>query len=818
VLATRHPKIEAWPAPSTAADLLARRGLVKKRRRRRSTTHPGVVQPNTAAPNDLWTADFKGQFRTGDGLYCCPLTIADQHTRFLLSCRGVLSTQTVTARPVFERAFREYGLPNHRSGSQWAKVDRPHRRLHIESRFPRHPRMSTRYRLVFFGLSIALVTTLGRWQTGSFEFVTQDFWYASGLLLLILLSLIDQPHFSTSANVFLNGVAGLVALTTVLPADRGGLWNLFFCWSLYLAASSYGLLLVRTKPLEEEGRLTRFLTRTNRTIGRPDALFSAFFVWGLLTQFGPESAQFRVLVLFWGIFIVLNVPSVAATLSEAFNRSEVPNGSAVGRVTKILSPRIAEVQVKHDAPAHLVGRRTTLSSGNTVCAFATVIDDRVMANVRLVTVALTETTSAWGTVARADGQAAELRLQAADGAAGENPVSFVDRGSDIATLRFYVNPQVLLQEGEVLTVRLSSGVDAYYQAVGAEITQERSEPPHSIQEVRVTAAQLGTWDPGLSRFDPVPWVAPAGELVHRVGSTPLENRPTLDGRVEVGTIPNSSFPIHVGLDDAVTHNTAIVGVTGSGKSYLSFRLIEALVARGVKVLVLDVTRQHWAFLQGLGPVAVRTAAELKAWLQSDGLLAVHQFADAASYPARTADFVDVVFKHYEASTELRAGINEPAHLCVLLEEAHSLIPEWNQVAVDDDKRHVNRTSRSILQGRKFGLGCIVVTQRTANVTKTILNQCNTIFAMQSFDQTGLEFLRNYMGDAYAGAMSTLPPRHAILVGKASSSARPVLIKVADLSTRWTKAEVPGELPNGVQLPADAGVPSTALGATAAPLA
>jgi transposase InsO family protein len=111
VLAARHPRIHDWPAPSTVADLLARRGLVPKRRHRRASMHPGVVRPTTAAPNDLWTADFKGQFRTGDRRYCYPLTIADQHTRFLLACRGLLSTQTISARPVFERAFREYGLP-----------------------------------------------------------------------------------------------------------------------------------------------------------------------------------------------------------------------------------------------------------------------------------------------------------------------------------------------------------------------------------------------------------------------------------------------------------------------------------------------------------------------------------------------------------------------------------------------------------------------------------------------------------------------------------------------------------------------------------
>src|SRR6266545_3837601 len=86
-LKRREPELEI-PATSTAGDLLARRGLVKKRRRRRRYTHPGVVPPTTERPNDLWTADFKGHFRTGDGIYCYPLTVADQHTRYLLGCHA----------------------------------------------------------------------------------------------------------------------------------------------------------------------------------------------------------------------------------------------------------------------------------------------------------------------------------------------------------------------------------------------------------------------------------------------------------------------------------------------------------------------------------------------------------------------------------------------------------------------------------------------------------------------------------------------------------------------------------------------------------
>src|SRR5581483_11654472 len=109
-LRPRHPDV-AWPAVSTAGDLLKRRGLIKPRRRRYKTTHPGVVAPTTHAPNDLWTADFKGEFRTGDDVYCYPLTVADLHTRYLLACTGLRSTRTHGAQQVFEQLFREYGVP-----------------------------------------------------------------------------------------------------------------------------------------------------------------------------------------------------------------------------------------------------------------------------------------------------------------------------------------------------------------------------------------------------------------------------------------------------------------------------------------------------------------------------------------------------------------------------------------------------------------------------------------------------------------------------------------------------------------------------------
>ena len=65
----------------------------------------------SSAPNQLWCADFKGQFRMGNGKYCYPLTVTDFHSRYVLGCEAMESTQSESAKQGFEWIFREYGLP-----------------------------------------------------------------------------------------------------------------------------------------------------------------------------------------------------------------------------------------------------------------------------------------------------------------------------------------------------------------------------------------------------------------------------------------------------------------------------------------------------------------------------------------------------------------------------------------------------------------------------------------------------------------------------------------------------------------------------------
>ena len=98
------------PAPSTIHAILDRHGLVTRRTRKRHKAK-GTELSVALSPNSLWCADYKGEFLLGNRKYCYPLTITDQRSRYLLACESLESTKKVGAFPVFERVFREFGLP-----------------------------------------------------------------------------------------------------------------------------------------------------------------------------------------------------------------------------------------------------------------------------------------------------------------------------------------------------------------------------------------------------------------------------------------------------------------------------------------------------------------------------------------------------------------------------------------------------------------------------------------------------------------------------------------------------------------------------------
>jgi putative transposase len=110
IVAKQFPE-QCWPASSTAGHILKREGLVDDRRYRRHT--PPYIEPfrQCERPNDVWSMDYKGQFRMGEGRLCYPFTVSDNFSRYLITCQGLYHPSYENTKPWLEKAFRKYGLP-----------------------------------------------------------------------------------------------------------------------------------------------------------------------------------------------------------------------------------------------------------------------------------------------------------------------------------------------------------------------------------------------------------------------------------------------------------------------------------------------------------------------------------------------------------------------------------------------------------------------------------------------------------------------------------------------------------------------------------
>ncbi|MCH8948488.1 MAG: transposase, partial [Acidobacteria bacterium] len=110
LMVRRNPRREL-PSVSTGARILAREGLVKPRRRYRRA-HPGCPKTTPQGPNDIWAADYKGQFRLKNGKYCFPLTVSDLSSRYLLGCDAHPAISLERTFTHFKGLFGTYGLPS----------------------------------------------------------------------------------------------------------------------------------------------------------------------------------------------------------------------------------------------------------------------------------------------------------------------------------------------------------------------------------------------------------------------------------------------------------------------------------------------------------------------------------------------------------------------------------------------------------------------------------------------------------------------------------------------------------------------------------
>jgi len=417
----------------------------------------------------------------------------------------------------------------------------------------------------------------------------------------------------------------------------------------------------------------------------------------------------------------------------------------------------------------------------------------------------------------------------------EELVGLVAENTSINKLYVEVIKESAVSEGAVLEASIK-GTPVLYQITDGLTREEIVFQRNTRGYARAEARKIGRWDSAKGNFKLVKWIPAMHSPVFQ-GTGPLKD---LDDTA-IGSLPLTKYPIKIkNIHELVTHNTAILGILGVGKSFIAIELLERMFVDGIKVVCLDLTNQY---AQELSPFydfegeakcleRIRAAADKDRDKVEDSRskggsfdnLKEAIYQDLAAFLSEGCGAKLKIYNPAQISASIQAGdlrnkkigpgqndwaqvaafrettpaeitrivsesclsvcqdqMRDNAKVCLVFEEAHSLVPEFNNLTVDSDKHAVAGTARAILQGRKYGMGCLLISQRTANVTKTILNQCNTIFAFRTFDDTGMAFLENYLGPDYANVLPSLEERHVVFFGKASSCENPVLMKVNNRS-------------------------------------
>jgi hypothetical protein len=697
--------------------------------------------------------------------------------------------------------------------------------------------------LYLAGLLVASRAAMGSWIPPT---SATGIWFYAALAALLLGSLLVSPFFTNPANAISYAVASLVTLLPVnvwrTPNSSGFdrfTWSAAMLYVLVVLAAAVLAIAMKdsARPLAQKAARSSQLFADEA--GSPRAIFSVVFFFALITYHRAVPHEYLIISLAWALFVGLRPLEAVANFWRRWRTLWVTQEdlTRLGEVVGHEAPGLVLIREDPDSSARfgeMVFARTDSGKPGLAIALDHVgfASGRWLRAIHLKLATIDTAALHEASVARAISEGSAFTAAAGSIAsesiglvedANGRLIGLVASDTNVGQLQIeLVRADLDLHEGSLVEVEIK-GRPVLYQVIKGLTKEEVLQEKNTRGFVRAQAKKIGFWDNDRRSFDPVPWLPQPNQAVHLV-------RPNQEAvqRDAIGYFPGTSYPVSIDPQLLVTHNAAILGILGVGKSYLALELVERMIGSGIAVICLDLTNQYaeelGPFLDAAAETAVReelekigptgktnvkknveeggsvreftakvkeqlgvflapanpqklrilNPAQFEVWRQDS-----KPFANEASMATLTPTEITRIITESTLEVLQSQGMTGQARCCVVYEEAHSLIPEWNAVASDGDKTATNGTAKAILQGRKFGLGCLVITQRTANVTKSILNQCNTVFGLRVFDATGMEFLKNYIGEDYAGVLSTLEDRHAVVFGRASSCRDPVLTRLND---------------------------------------
>ncbi|WP_329806181.1 ATP-binding protein [Flavobacterium facile] len=614
---------------------------------------------------------------------------------------------------------------------------------------------------------------------------TKDTWFYSGLLLLLFSIIFVEPFYTSPKNIITNTIPLLISYIAIKNDFKDSsvwyytFWFVFLCFLLALIS----LALHDTNESSEstKNKIAEKIRTIVSIIATGKIIYSLVFIsiiflykYDLDKEFGVN--YFFVMIILWGLILIINPKSLHSKLTMEFTKKDI---NQIGSIFSIQSNNMYLVKLFEDKndiqKFDLVKFKESSQNKNNLINQGFVFDTYKLnsekwAKILCLDSSIENKKYEKNIVYKLSSNDLKLHNETID---INNFVGVIVEGSKIGNIKFeYSKKNNNIQEGDLIELQ-SQEKKIFYQIVGGFTEYEKLENKNESGFIIGDAIQLGIWNEINSSFEKFGWIP---EI-----NTPIFLAETKDYQVEeitypefkLGNIPNTSLPSIINLEEAVSHHTALLGITGSGKSFLAREIINSLNDSGTNVICIDFTGE-WKRSMDLQSLNRKNLDDfLKPENKQIGLVELPTMSNTVAVIESTESFISTIFN--KAKEAYEAG--NPMKICLVLEEAHTIIPEANFLGVNDfnSKAVVNKMGQVALQGRKYGVGLFVIAQRTANVSKTVLTQCNTIICFQAFDETSFTFLGNYIGKDLVQALPNLKKYHAIVTGKAIKSNIPMIV-------------------------------------------
>ena len=686
-----------------------------------------------------------------------------------------------------------------------------------------HTKPMIRVFIMLIGLFCALVIS---WKyTGSP--LPQDPQYSlifqNALLLIVLGSAILEHFFTKPADSMINSLmAGITLLGVYHVSPPLAWWVVFSYCSLVFIISTVCVATsgerISTGVASE---INRRLYKPAIVLGRSRLIFSIVFLFGIYTFYSIQSELAVYLIVFWGLFMAiwpLKIPQILSSMSFKSTEANQP----IGKLLRVDNPGILRFAINQSTDWEqgkpLIYQQVDKSQKWVLPLYSHLNDERRIGTAMLLGAveSLKEGLSDGyiykpkeqlnhDDVMNVLGETTQTRL-----------IGFVAEDSTIGRIRLEVKSDSYCADGMLVWCKID-GEKVYYQiSAGTTIEENLDGDKHGYQIAY--ASQLGILENGeFRKFDWLPNMnSPVFSLVDEAFDINVGELSPND--FNFGNLPKSNIPVVGDFVGNFNFHTAVLGVTGSGKTEFAFDLIKHSVDNEIKVICIDLTSQYMRRLEDLNPVDLsiqeQTSQELSQKLfdvetgtYGAGLekKALQEFKD------QIRQDVDAELRAFMGNDESRLGLiqlpeisnsqatifiteiymscllniarenfgDDSKKVLVAVEEAHTIMPESATMGVSDfaSKGLVAKISQIALQGRKYNVGLLVLAQRTANVSKTVLTQCNSIISFTSYDDTSISFLKNVFGSSTAELVPNLKRLQAVVFGKIVKSERPIVVEI-----------------------------------------